>query len=144
MSRKRLEAILKLFSISGDKEYAITQIEKVFRDRKEKAPAFNQETEKFLLEAFTGIYNAYPRKVGKPAALKAIRRAMEKEVKAGKDMYIALDFLLEKTEEYAIQRAGEDAKFTPHPATWFNQERYNDVVEKKEWEGAPDETQIFR
>jgi len=63
------------------------------------------------------IYQAFPRKVGKPAALKAILRAMAK---------IDPPQLLRLTQEYAAARAGEDAQFTPHPATWFNQERYND------------------
>jgi hypothetical protein len=34
--------------------------------------------------------------------------------------------LLEKTLAYAQSRVGQDQQFTPHPATWFNQERFND------------------
>ncbi len=62
------------------------------------------------------IYSAYPKQVGKPAALRAIRRALTKW---------AFDFLLERTRLYA-QTCNSPAEFIPHPTTWFNQERFND------------------
>jgi hypothetical protein len=65
----------------------------------------------------TVIYEFYPRKVGKPAAIKAIKRAL---------MKFSYELVLEKTKAYAAARAGEDQQFTPHPATWFNQQRFND------------------
>lgn len=63
------------------------------------------------------IYEAYPRKVGKPAALLKIKKAL-KTVNPG--------VLLEKTRQYARAVNGTDPQFIPHPATWFNQERFND------------------
>lgn len=63
------------------------------------------------------IYQAYPRKVAKQDAIKAIRKAM-KDVEPVK--------LLEITKAYASARVGADPQFTPHPATWFNGRRYND------------------
>ena len=65
------------------------------------------------------VYQAYPLKVGKPAALKAIARALTKT---------SFDDLLAKTQQFALVRSGDTA-FCPHPATWFNQERYNDDPE---------------
>jgi len=62
------------------------------------------------------IYDAYPKKVGRPAALRAIRRALAKH---------PFDFLLECTRRYA-QTCNSPADFIPHPSTWFNQERFND------------------
>ena len=62
------------------------------------------------------VYNAYPLKVARPAALKAIVRALEA---------IPFEDLLAKTKAYAAAR-GADLAFVPHPATWFNQQRYND------------------
>ena len=62
------------------------------------------------------VYNAYPLKVARPAALKAIVRALEA---------IPFEDLLAKTKAYAAAR-GVDLAFVPHPATWFNQQRYND------------------
>jgi hypothetical protein len=62
------------------------------------------------------IYEAYPKKVAKPAALRAIRHALAKH---------PFDFLLERTRRYA-QTCNSPAEFIPHPSTWFNQERFND------------------
>lgn len=64
----------------------------------------------------TDIYNAYPLKVGKPNALKAITKAMEKH---------SPQSLLSLTQQYSSAR-GADLEFVPHPATWFNQERFAD------------------
>jgi hypothetical protein len=63
------------------------------------------------------IYDAYPRKVGKPAAVKAIAKALAK---------IPAEELLARVQAFAESRKGQDPNFTPHPATWFNQERYAD------------------
>lgn len=67
------------------------------------------------------IYEAYPVKVGKPVALKAIRRAMLK---------LPAPQLLERTRLFAAARNG-DLSFCPNPSTWFNQERFND--DPKTW-----------
>jgi len=66
------------------------------------------------------IYEAYPRKVAKPAAIRAIIGALDKT---------PLEELLAKTNAYAsavAQWNDDEKQFIPHPATWFNQERYND------------------
>lgn len=62
------------------------------------------------------IYNAYPRKVARPEALKAIRKAMDMKCPV---------CLLQLTTSYTAHRNG-DTSFVPNPSTWFNQERYND------------------
>jgi len=74
------------------------------------------------------IYSAYPRKVGRPAALKAIIRALDK---------VPYDELLKSVEAYAAEQAGKDPQYIPHPTTWFNQERWADVPMTK-----PDEREI--
>lgn len=63
------------------------------------------------------IWEAYPKKVGKPAGLRAIKAALKK---------IPADELLTKTKAFRSIKAGTDIQFIPHPSTWFNQERYND------------------
>lgn len=78
------------------------------------------------VQAVNELYQSYPRKVGKEAALKAIAKAIKK---------VPSDQLLKATRDYAAATARwpEDAKqFIPHPATWFNQGRYED--DPKEWE----------
>lgn len=73
------------------------------------------------------LYEIYPKKVGKPDAIKAIRKALRE-----------FDFamLLEKTKAYAAARVGQDAQYTPYPSTWFNRHRFND--EPSTWkDGKP-------
>jgi hypothetical protein len=62
------------------------------------------------------IYAAYPKKVGRPAALRAIRLALAKR---------PFRFVFERTQLYA-QTCNSPMEFIPHPSTWFNQERFND------------------
>ena len=71
------------------------------------------------------IYKAYPRKIGKGAAIKAIVKALNKGVSA--------NILLHAVNEYSDAIAWQQNRsLIPHPATWFNQERWED--DPKEWE----------
>lgn len=66
------------------------------------------------------IYEAYPRKVGPAAALKAISKALKAKPPAD---------LLAATQAYAnaVKTWPEPDKcFIPHPATWFNRGSYDD------------------
>lgn len=85
------------------------------RENKKMAPSAPRQESKDGITA-ESIYDAYPLKVGKPSAIRAIKKAMLK-TDATK--------LLETTKAFASRRNG-DVAFTPHPSTWFNQERYND------------------
>ena len=62
------------------------------------------------------IYAAYPKKVGRPAAYRAIKRALGK-----KDF----EFLLNSTRLFA-ETCNAPIQYIPNPATWFNDERYLD------------------
>jgi hypothetical protein len=82
----------------------------------------------------TAIYEAYPRRVGKIDAEKAIAKALLRIAQDGKDDPHA--YLLERVMAYRRSPAGappgmgcED--FRPHPATWFNQGRYAD--DESQW-----------
>lgn len=77
------------------------------------------DTKKDIERLAEEIYQVYPLKVGKPAALKAIRTQLDS---------IAPEKLLELTKAYAAARKG-DLDFVPHPSTWFNQQRFNDNPE---------------
>src|ERR1039457_252633 len=63
------------------------------------------------------IYDLYPRHEAKPAALRAIAKALQTTEPV---------FLAERVGMYADARAGQDMKYTPLPASWFNDERFND------------------
>ena len=67
------------------------------------------------------VYQAYPRHIGKAAALKAIRAAVKRmeERDSSED---AIAFLLERTKLFAASPAGKRGQYTAYPATWFNRE----------------------
>lgn len=71
------------------------------------------------------IYRAYPKKVGKQDALRAIERALKS---------VDAQALLAIVEAYAEARSTEDPKFTPHPATWFNRGSWAD--DQSTWKQA--------
>lgn len=89
---------------------------------------FNEESPKQKLgkeqqlEHAQRIYAEYPRKVGRTAAIKSIIKAM-KEVDPER--------LLNKVKMYADCKNGSNKQYIPHPATWFNQGRYDD--DPSEW-----------
>ncbi len=91
-------------------------------EKKEGGPADGGE----LISA-EAIYAAYPRKIGRGGALKAIAKALkESDLTAGE--------MLELVQKYAAatdQWAAEDREYIPHPSTWFNQQRYTD--DTREW-----------
>jgi hypothetical protein len=66
------------------------------------------------------IYQLYPRRESKPSALRAISKALGK---------VEAEDLIHRVQHYAKSRSGQDIKFTPLPASWFNDERYNDDPE---------------
>jgi hypothetical protein len=70
---------------------------------------------------FDEFWEIYPRKVGKPQAKKAFRKALEE---------ISLEEILSCTTAYRLARRGEDPKFTKHPATFLN---------AKPWLDEPDQ-----
>ena len=68
------------------------------------------------------IYEAYPRKVAPDAAKRAIKAALKK---------VGFDELLKAVREFASSPKGQ-GDYCPHPATWFNEGRWND--DRREWQ----------
>lgn len=92
---------------------------------KPTADLFDEPT-KNEADAVAEIYAAYPRKVGKMAAKKAIEKALKHKTRAE---------LLEATKAFAAavaQWPDECRKFVAHPATWFNRGSYDD--DRAEWQ----------
>jgi hypothetical protein len=72
------------------------------------------------------VYGEYPRKVGKPAALKRITKAIKE---------FGFEYVMERTKAFKEAWVGAtDLTFCPHPATWFHAERFND--DPKTWVGS--------
>lgn len=82
-----------------------------------KITPLSEDEEKLTLT----LYEKFPKHVGRGAALKAIRRAQEK---------VEFEVLLVAVEKFAASCRGKDPQFIPHPATWFNQERWLDEAPK--------------
>jgi hypothetical protein len=81
------------------------------------APLATKVAEKAIEQAFEEWWKIYPRKVAKGAARKAYASALKKataeQLKAG-------------AGRYAAERAGQDERYTKHPATWLNGECWAD------------------
>jgi hypothetical protein len=91
-----------------------------------------EENNSAVVEQEEAIYQLYPRRVGKRAALKAIQNAVKRLVKnkEADTPLTARRLLYLKTKAYAAAPAGQnpsgDDDYRPHPAKWFNQEYYLD------------------
>lgn len=72
---------------------------------------------------FAKFYEIFPRHVGRKPAFEAWKKVL----KAGKKTAAEL---IEAAEAYAEYRAGKPKKYTLHPATWLNQERWADEYEE--------------
>jgi hypothetical protein len=88
-------------------------------------------------KAAESIYAAYPRKIAKRDAVKAIVAAMARVREYGVDDPAA--HLLDRVKRYAASVAGKtppagETDYRPHPATWFNAGRYDD--DPAEWNRA--------
>lgn len=76
---------------------------------------------------FDSFYQAYPKKVGKPAALKAFTKCKPDESL----LQTMLDAIERQSQSEQWQK--NDGQFIPNPATWLNQERWGDgIVEQEE------------
>ena len=86
-------------------------------------------------EQILAIYNAYPRKVGRLDAIKAIEKAVVYLVKQeGLTPLEARRTLYKVTVEYSRSPDGQNPDKTkiPHPATWYNRGSYLD--DPQEWQ----------
>ena len=80
------------------------------------------------------IYEAYPRRVARAHALKAIKAALAKKPSA---------HLLDATRAFASATEGWPAdrrQFIPYPASWFNSESYDD--DRTAWAYIPKDTTV--
>ena len=81
------------------------------------------EPEHEYSESFEKFWEAYPKKVGKKEASRAFKKVKE-----------PLDVLLDAIEEQKLseQWSKENGRFIPNPATWLNQGRWEDHLERRE------------
>jgi hypothetical protein len=70
--------------------------------------------------SFDAFWEAYPKKVGKGEARRAYAKALRK---------IEENVILSAVNDYAASRRGQEKRYTANPATWLNQERWEDEVQ---------------
>ncbi len=78
------------------------------------------------------IYLAYPRRVARSAAIQAIQRTLKEH---------SFEWLMERVQKYKACVQGSSKKFIPHPATWFNQARYDD--DESDWANTDTGPDLF-
>lgn len=71
---------------------------------------------------FDNFWSKYPRKIGKGNARKAFLSASRK---------VSTEVIFLAVDAYAASVIGKEAKFIPHPATWLNQERWDDEIQNE-------------
>jgi len=76
------------------------------------------------------IYQLYPRKEARADAIRAIEIALRK---------VPSEVLKEAVEAFAKSQEGKQEKFIPHPASWFNAERWTD--DRGAWSSWTEPTQ---
>lgn len=91
----------------------IEPIEDSFEKESPEAPASKSDEGK----GFEELWLHYPRKKGKGAAAKAYRQALKR---------VEHQTLKAAVLRYASERKGQNPAYTPHMATWLNQERWTD------------------
>jgi hypothetical protein len=97
---------------------------------------------------FLRFWEQYPqhRRDGKDCAAKAHQDAVARIVvnHPELDQAQAAEWLLQKTIQFAASPAGNNGKFTPHPATWLNQGRYeSDPVVWQSANGEDDQRPLW-
>jgi hypothetical protein len=73
---------------------------------------------------FAEWYRQYPRRIGKLKAEKAYIAIISKKKATPEE-------LLAGAVRFAAERAGQDDKYTPYPASWLNAGRWQDEPQPK-------------
>ena len=102
-------------------------IDKNTSNKENNKKELNNKSVDYHFEIF---WKHYPRKIGKGAARKAFEKALEKKHATE---------LIESAYDYANSSSLPDLQFIPHPATWLNQERWDDELNAS---GGSNATQV--
>ncbi|HEX5772440.1 MAG TPA: hypothetical protein VFY11_15875 [Nocardioidaceae bacterium] len=89
-------------------------------DPKNNKPSSSTATPSTDDKDFIRFWEAYPRRVGKGQARKAWATATKKADP---------ERIIEAAGRFTAARGNQDPKFTPHPSTWLNGERWGDAPE---------------
>ena len=94
-----------------------------------KGSEVNRKEVKIIEEKFEIFYKSYPRKVSKKKAGESYKRIMLKCNEGGRFKLAGSIMIGLEIAKKSDQWTKDDGKFSPHPTTWLNQERWTDEVE---------------
>jgi len=117
----------------NDERLAAAERQREFRERKSDSGGNSKVPSSSISSStiITDIYNLYPRKVGRKAALAKIVKAIQDG--ASPERLMAA---VKKYADAVSRWPSRDLKYVPHPSTWFHQARYDD--DPAEWERKGD------
>ncbi len=87
----------------------------------------NKKSKQEVNTLFEKWWPEYPKKVSKPSAAKEFRIKLKMILSRGENN--SFEFLLERTRQFAESRIGQPAQYTPHPATWLHNDRFDEDPE---------------
>lgn len=88
----------------------------------------DKNTDSDAAEDFIFFWSKYPKKVAKPAAIRAWKLVL-KNAKSNSPVVISTIHRALDAAKRSEQWTKEGGKYIPNPATWLNQERWNDHVD---------------
>lgn len=106
-----------------------SNITKLDFTKKDIAKSYTTSAEKFAhphdTPMFMAFWQAYPRRIGKGAARTAFKKATK---------IVDGSFIVDAAAKYArhCEIVGTEKQYIPHPATWLNQERWDDDLESEQ------------
>ena len=100
----------------GEKDFNTSLVDEETKQKRKSSAKKKKD-----LEDFDKFWAAYPRKTAKGGARKAFAKALKKTT---------IDILMSAVEKqkYQEQWTKDDGTYIPHPATWLNQECWEDEV----------------
>lgn len=112
--------IIKIINWNKRQDRKFSGYDRIKRFR-ERAKSKNQN-EKQIQDSFDEFWSMYPRKTAKQTALRSWLKInpdedLRKKIVVALEQHCKLD-----------QWTKDDGRFIPHPATWLNQERWNDEL----------------
>jgi len=78
--------------------------------------------------SFLDFWAAYPRKIGKPTAWRSWRKVFGP---SWPESRVRPDDIINAVNAQVMAGMLEGGKFTPHPSSWLNGERWNDPIQQQ-------------
>ncbi len=87
----------------------------------------NKKSKQEVNTLFENWWSEYPKKVKKLSAAKSFGTKLV--MIRSREENNSVEFLLERTRQFAKSRIGEPVQFTPYPASWLNENRFDEDPE---------------